>query len=92
MISEGEIKAKIDSKQKMIAFIEVNDEEDDEKVGEYLEVIEELETQNKRIVYLMKFVEDTDNHIKLSDPYLKKTLLGKGGDIDMAGEMQAQMS
>jgi hypothetical protein len=50
MITEGQIKAKINSEQQTIAFIDTasagNKASDDAKEAEYLEVIEELETQN----------------------------------------------
>lgn len=45
MINNGEISAKIDSKHKMISFID-----DSNQSSEYLTVVEELEKQNKRIV------------------------------------------
>lgn len=88
MICDGEIKAKIDSKQKIISFIEVSVDQDDEKENEYLEVIEELEQQNKRIVKLMGIVEEVNTEIKKSSEYIKKTLVGKGND--MASEMHPQ--
>lgn len=54
MISEGQIKAKIDAKQQMISFID--DQKNTSGGGdqlanaEYLEVVEELERQNKKII------------------------------------------
>ena len=80
MVNEGQIKAKIDAKQKMIAFIESaqGESQDDDRESEYLEVIEELEAQNKRIVELMGMVEKVDTNIKHSSEYIKKTMLGKG--------------
>lgn len=77
----------------MIAFIDSTQTgtQDEERESDYLEVIEELEQQNKRIVTLMGMVEKVDTNIKHSNEYIKKTLLGKGGqDQDYASEMQAQ--
>ena len=50
MITEGDIKAKIDCQQQMISFIDTNsvsgNGQDAAKEAEYLDVIEELEAQN----------------------------------------------
>lgn len=65
MINEGQTKAKIDSKQEMISFIDTTSgamKTSDET--EYLEVIEELEEQNKRIIELMNQVQDVDTNIQ----------------------------
>ena len=82
MISEGQIKAKIDSKQQTIAFIDsqslgrtegrkVDDTQYDQ---EYLSVIEELEEQNKRILKLMSIAVQVDSSIKQSPEFIKKTM------------------
>ena len=59
MINEGKTQAKIDNKKEMISFIDTNSTQDgkiheDSKEEEYLEVIEELEAQNRRILELMR--------------------------------------
>jgi hypothetical protein len=50
MINEGQTKAKIDSKQQMISFIDTTSQtskgHEDAREAEYLDVIEELEQQN----------------------------------------------
>ncbi len=56
MISTGSIRAKIDPKQEMISFIDTTSAQggkDESKDQEYIEVIEELEKQNARIIALM---------------------------------------
>ena len=55
MICEGQTKAKIDSKCQMISFIDTTSGGScgDSNSREYLEVIEELEKQNRRIIELM---------------------------------------
>lgn len=62
MINEGQIKAKLNSQQKMISFIDtasvgVNE---DARESEYLEIIEELEQQNQRIIGLMDQITKVD--------------------------------
>lgn len=52
MITDGLIHAKIDSKQKMISFIESAQDSGDQ----YLDVVSQLEAQNKRIVDLAQQV------------------------------------
>ncbi len=67
MINEGQTKAKIDSQKEMISFIDTTsatvNAQDDAKEGEYLEVIEELEDQNKRIIQLMSQIQNLDSGI-----------------------------
>ena len=81
MITDQEIVAKIDSKQQMISFIDSSAGGDHNQEAEYLEVVEELEKQNARIIALMKQAEKTDREIKSSNTYIKKTLFGKDGGI-----------
>jgi len=68
MVNEGQIKAKINSEQQTIAFIDTaslqNKDSDDTKDIEYLEVIEELEQQNRRIIELMEQMETVSSHVK----------------------------
>jgi 23S rRNA A2030 N6-methylase RlmJ len=61
LISDGLIKAKLNAKEQMISFLDttagtsstVSTSEADAKEAEYLEIVEELEKQNQRIVQLM---------------------------------------
>lgn len=73
----------------MIAFIDTSGSHisDESKESEYLEVIEELEQQNRRIIQLMTMIEKQDTEIKQSVEYIKRTLLDKGGsEQDLGGE------
>ena len=84
MIKAGQIKAKIDSEKQMISFIDTSStqQKEDGKEDQYLEVIEQLESQNERIVVLMKKMECMDHNIKMSIPYQQKQLLGKSASKD----------
>jgi hypothetical protein len=76
MIADGQIDAKIDMKQKMISFVDKESEGDARGTGnaEYIEVVEELERQNKRIIELMDQVQTVDTNIKQSKQYIKREL------------------
>lgn len=91
MINEGSIKAKIDSKQEMISFIDTTSSTGKGNDDEYLEVIEELEAQNKRIIDLMAQVQQVDTNLQQTDKFIKRTLLGKGSAAaakdDSVGDM-----
>ena len=75
MIADGQIEAKIDQKQKMISFVD-KESEDTKGAGnaEYLEVVEELERQNKRIIELMDQVQTVDTNIRQSKQFIKREL------------------
>ena len=77
MITDGLVHAKIDSKQKMISFIESPQDSGDQ----YLDVVSQLETQNKRIVALAQKVQAVDQSIKMSQKFIKKELNAGGGSI-----------
>ena len=67
MICEGKTQAKIDNKKEMISFIDTTSTgkaHDDCKEEEYLEVIEELESQNQRILELMRKAQQMDSNLK----------------------------
>ena len=84
MISDGIIKAKFDKKQKMITFTESAQESGDQ----YLEVVNQLESQNKRIVELMQKVQEVDSKLKMSKKFLKKEMTGNlGGNGQSSGAM-----
>jgi hypothetical protein len=60
--------------------------------GTHLEVVEELEQQNKRILELMTQIREVDTSLQTSNGYIKKTLFNKdpasarddsGGDMLM---------
>ena len=92
MISEGQIKAKIDSKEQMISFIDTASQGHSEEAREteYLEIVEELEKQSQRIIELMKKVENADTNIQSTNQYIRKTLFGKdigGAKEDSSGDM-----
>jgi len=82
----------------MIAFIDTastagKDNDEEARDNEYVEVIEELEKQNKRIVKLMSLMEFVDKKIKFSPDYIKRTLHDKGKDDFSIGDMpQSNMS
>ena len=44
------------------------------KENEYFEVISELEKQNKRVLELMKLMENVNTNIKKSPEHIKKTI------------------
>ena len=85
MIQDGRVKAKLDAKEKMISFIDTaasssaQSHGDEAKESEYLEIVEELERQNKRIVELMQQIESVDTNIQTTNAYVRKTLFGKDG-------------
>lgn len=89
MITSGSLKAKIDEKQRMITFLDETKASDHQQ-SHYLEVVEELETQNKRIVQLMQKLQGVDSSIKLNKKFIKKELTstnlqtsGSGGGNSM---------
>ncbi len=93
MIDDDKIKAKIDSEKTMIQFIDATTSGSSEEAREqeYLQVIEELEQQNKRIVKLMGKMEKVDSGIKSSPDYIKKSLESRDGaafDQTSGGDMQ----
>ena len=85
----------------MISFIDANQlaansrrgsQQEDGREAEYLEVVEELEQQNKRILELMTQIREVDTSLQTSNGYIKKTLFNKdpasarddsGGDMLM---------
>jgi hypothetical protein len=79
MVSDGQIKAKINSEQQTIAFTDTastgSKANEEARESEYLEVIEELEGQNKRIIELMDQMEKVSYGIKNSQDYIKRTIL-----------------
>jgi hypothetical protein len=80
MINEGQVKAKINSKEQMISFIDTESNSisnDGGKECEYLAIIEELESQSQRIISLMEQITSVDEGIQSSNQFIKKTLLGK---------------
>ena len=64
IINDGQAKAKIDSQQQMISFIDTTQgsgrNNEDGRESEYLEVVEELEHQNQRILELMQKIQEVD--------------------------------
>lgn len=93
MITEGQIKAKINSQEQMISFIDtasISKANNDAKETEYLEIIEELESQSQRIINLMQQIGEVDSGIQQTHQYIKKTLFGKdvgGAKEDSSGDM-----
>jgi hypothetical protein len=79
MANDGQIKAKINCEQQTIAFIDAasigsKEEQDKAREGEYFEVISELEKQNKRILELMKLMEQVNTNIKRSPEHIKRSM------------------
>lgn len=59
---------------------------EESKEQEYLEVIEELESQNKRIIQLMAQIQGLDTEMQTSNQYIKRFLTGQSfGYNDAAG-------
>lgn len=81
MITSGQLKAKLDSKQQMISFLDASPEKQDSDAAAYLPLVEELESQNIRIIELMKQAQAVDSGIRLSKEYLKRELLSGGGGV-----------
>ncbi len=81
MINEGYIQAQIDAKQEMISFIDTSSStskyEEQNGAEEYIEVIEQLEDQNKRIIQLMNQIQNVDSNILMSNQYNKRVMFGK---------------
>ena len=101
MITDGQIKAKINSEQQTIAFIDIasagSKANEEAKESEYLEVIEELEQQNGRIIDLMNQMDQVSHNIKNSNEYIKRTILGTGKEGGLSkdddfGQSQQQMA
>ena len=80
MITDGQIQAKLDQKQSMISFI-------DGAGSDYLGVVEELESQNKKIIHLMKELQHVDSGIRTSKQFLKRELLHGNKDESSGGDV-----
>ena len=90
MITSGTLKAKIDEKQRMITFLDETKASDDQQ-SHYLEVVEELETQNKRIVQLMQKLQGVDSSIKLNKKFIKKELTSTNLQTSSSGGGNSMM-
>ena len=93
MVQSKAISAKINKKQGTVDFIDSEGDGDDELVSQAdFEMIKKIETQNERIVSLLKRVEDTTEKIRQSDDYLSSKArkevrgAGAGADEEMADE------
>ena len=73
----------------MISFIDTTSAQggkDESKDQEYIEVIEELEQQNARIIALMAQSQKVGGEIQLTNQYIKRTLLNDGRKDESHGD------
>ena len=74
----------------MITFLDETKASDDQQ-SHYLEVVEELETQNKRIVQLMQKLQGVDSSIKLNKKFIKKELTSANLQTSSSGGGNSMM-